>query len=275
MQGMHFTIFGTDKRLAYTAACLREQGYTVTEKDGSEDDPPQTEAVILPVPMTRDGVHVYAPSADKPMTLETLAASLPGGTRVFCGMAGKAADLFYRRGIRLYDYAQREEFAIRNAVPTAEGAAEILLRTLPVTVHGAAILVTGYGRTARACAALLDAMGAHLTVAARRCSALADADAHGYRGLYLREIARFMGQFDAVINTVPAAVLTERELSAMRRDCPVIEIASAPYGIDFEAARRLGVSVQIAPSLPGKIAPKTAGVILAETVLNILREGNA
>ena len=208
------------------------------------------------------------------MPLQMLAALLPEQTQVFCGMAKEAANLFYRRGIRLYDYAQRDEFAIRNAVPTAEGVAEILLRALPSTVQGSHILITGYGRTARACARLLDRMGAQITIAARRCSALASADAAGYTGLYLREMHRFMQRFDAVVNTVPAPVLLERELAAMRRDCPLVEIASAPYGTDFEAAQKHGISVQIAPSLPGRIAPKTAGIILADTVLHILREGN-
>ena len=83
-----------------------------------------------------------------------------------------------------------------------------------------------------------------------------------------------MHEMDAVVNTVPSTVLTHDVLRAMRRDCPVIEIASPPYGTDLDAAQALGIHVQIAPSLPGKVAPKTAGVILADTVLNILREGS-
>ena len=275
MQTMHFTVMGGDKRLYYTAEALRQAGHTVSILPGGENDTPKTPLLILPVPLSRDGKTIQAPAADKPMQLQTLAQRLSADTQVFCGMAGDAADLFYRRGIRLYDYAKREEFSIRNAVPTAEGAAEIVLRAIPSTIRGAQILVTGYGKTARACARLFGNMGAHVTVAARRCSALAAADSAGYRALYLDELYRFTDAFDAVVNTVPALVLGERELASLRRDCPIVEIASAPYGTDMDAAKRLGLSVHIAPSLPGKIAPKTAGGILAETVLNILREGNA
>ena len=275
MQTMHFTVLGGDRRLCYTAEALRQAGHTVTKLAGDVRDVPDTPLLVLPVPLTRDGETLSAPSADKPMPLQTLVDILPQSAQVFCGLAGDAADLFYRRGIRLYDYAKRDEFSIRNAVPTAEGAAEILLRYLPSTVQRARILITGYGKTARACARLLGNMGALVTVAARRCSALAAADSAGYRALYLDEIYRFTDTFDAVVNTVPACVLGERELAGVRRDCPIVEIASAPYGVDMDAARRLGLSVHIAPSLPGKIAPKTAGIILADTVLNILREGNA
>lgn len=272
---MHFTVAGGDNRLHYTAESLRERGYTVTRtKADTGEDYADTDVLILPVPLSRNGTTVFAPQAGDPVPVSLLAEKLPRTARVFCGVPRENAEPFFRRGIRLYDYAAREEFAVRNALPTAEGVAQILLQTLPVTVRGSAVLITGYGRTARACARLLSAMGAHVTVAARRCSALAFADTDGYRSLYLRELPRFMHGMDAVINTVPATVLTHDVLRAMRRDCPVIEIASPPYGTDLEAAKALGVHVQIAPSLPGKVAPKTAGVILADTVLNILREGS-
>ena len=272
---MHFTVAGGDNRLHYTAESLRERGYTVTRtKADTGEDYADTDVLILPVPLSRNGTTVFAPQAGDPVPVSLLAEKLPRTARVFCGVPRENAEPFFRRGIRLYDYAAREEFAVRNALPTAEGVAQILLQTLPVTVRGSAVLITGYGRTARACARLLSAMGAHVTVAARRCSALAFADTDGYRSLYLRELPRFMHGMDAVVNTVPATVLTHDVLRAMRRDCPVIEIASPPYGTDLEAAKALGVHVQIAPSLPGKVAPKTAGVILADTVLNILREGS-
>lgn len=272
---MHFTVAGGDSRLNYTAESLRERGYSVTRtKAGADEDYTDTDVLILPVPLSRNGTTVFAPQADDPIAVTLLAQSLPRSARVFCGMPQQHAEPFFRRGIRLYDYAAREEFAVRNALPTAEGVAQILLQTLPITVRGCSVLITGYGRTARACARLLCAMGAHVTVAARRCSALAFADTDGYRSLYLRELPRFVQEADAVVNTVPATVLTRDVLQAIRCDCPVIEIASAPYGTDLDAAHSLGVHVQIAPSLPGKVAPKTAGVILADTVLNILREGS-
>ncbi|MBQ7542413.1 MAG: hypothetical protein IJT44_09015 [Clostridia bacterium] len=275
LQTMHFIVAGGDARLDYTAEVLRERGYTVTRtKADAGEDYADAHLLILPVPLSRDGVHVQSGCAQTPLRIHALADKLPSDAQVFCGMPKDAAEPFFRRGVRLYDYAAREEFAVRNAAPTAEGVAQILLQTLPITIRGARILITGYGRTARACARLLSAMGAHVTIAARRCSALAFADTDGYRSLYLRELPRFMHEMDAVVNTVPATVLTRDVLEAMRRDCPILEIASAPYGTDMGEARRLGVRVQIAPSLPGKVAPKTAGTILADTVLNILKEGN-
>lgn len=263
-----FTVLGEDKRLFYTAEALRSLGHDVvcsTERLADSD------ILLLPVPVSRDGVTVN--TAD--IRLDFLASAVRRDCRVFCGMPKpEVSDLFFKRGIRLYDYAAREEFAVRNAVPTAEGVAEILLHTLPITLRGAHIFITGYGRCARASARLFTAMGARVTVAARRCSALAMASADGYRSLYLRELSHHIAEADAVVNTVPAVVLGEPVLCAMRRSCPIVEIASAPYGVDPALAKKYGITVIPAPSLPGKVAPKTAGIIIADTVLNILREGS-
>lgn len=42
--------------------------------------------------------------------------------------------------------------------------------------------------------------------------------------------------------------------------------------MDFEAAARLGVKVIWALSLPGKVAPVTAGRCIQTTIYNILQE---
>lgn len=54
----------------------------------------------------------------------------------------------------------------------------------------------------------------------------------------------------------------------------MIDIASAPYGTDFACARELGLNVIVPGSLPGKTAPKTAGEIIADAILNIIKEGS-
>ena len=58
----------------------------------------------------------------------------------------------------------------------------------------------------------------------------------------------------------------------IRKDCLVIDLASKPGGVDFKAASELGVKVVWALGLPGKVAPISAGRIIADTVMNILSE---
>ena len=77
---------------------------------------------------------------------------------------------------------------------------------------------------------------------------------------------------DIIFNTVPAVILDKGVLSGLKRDCLVVDLASKPGGVDFETAKELGVQIIWALSLPGKVAPITAGDIIHDTVLNVLRE---
>ena len=47
------------------------------------------------------------------------------------------------------------------------------MEQLPITIHGARVLVVGFGRVGRALAQRLAALGAKVTVAARRYESLA------------------------------------------------------------------------------------------------------
>ena len=74
------------------------------------------------------------------------------------------------------------------------------------------------------------------------------------------------------MNTVPARVLDGERLADLKPGCLVIDLASRPGGVDLEAAARLGVRVIWALSLPGRVAPVTAGKILRDTIYHILDE---
>ena len=50
----------------------------------------------------------------------------------------------------------------------------------------------------------------------------------------------------------------------------LIELASAPGGIDISEAKRLKSNVLWAASLPGKYAPQSAGELIGECVCDIL-----
>jgi len=73
--------------------------------------------------------------------------------------------------------------------------------------------------------------------------------------------------FDLVVNTVPAPVLDEYRLKGLNKDCLLLDIASAPGGVDRAAAKRLGIPYIWALSLPGKTAPKTAAHIIQKSII--------
>ena len=62
-------------------------------------------------------------------------------------------------------------------------------------------------------------------------------------------------------------------LGLLNKDALILDLASAPYGTDFEAAKELGIKAMTAPGLPGKTAPKTAGKLIAESIIKAAKGG--
>lgn len=281
------TIFvaGGDLRQARLAERLSEDNRVYTlgleKADGLEKAAAQPEALrgltpdylIFPIPVCSDPETVNTPFSSKRLDVEEV-LSLAGPETLVLG--GRLTEDFKarlsHRGLPFADLLEREEMAVRNAVPTAEGALQIAMEELPCTIFGMNILVTGYGRISRVLSRMLKALGARVKVSARRFSDLAWIEAEGCTPVRLRGLAEAVGDCRLIINTVPAPILGEEVLAKAPKDCLLIDLASKPGGVDIAAAGRLGLKAIWALSLPGKVAPLTAGDILFDTIQNIAGE---
>ena len=196
------------------------------------------------------------------------AAAAPG-TRVF---AGKALEPLRaecrRRGLPLTDYLRCEDFALRNAELTAEGAVGCLLQG-EGALRGSRVLLVGFGRIGKLLARKLCALGALVTVAARRPEDRALAELLGCRALRIPETGS--AQWDAVVNTVPATLFGAEELAAFGA-ARLVELASPPYGFDPAAAAALGKPIELLSGLPGKCAPVAAAAALRDTIYSVLED---
>ncbi len=177
--------------------------------------------------------------------------------------------------VRGEDFLSREDFAVLNAIATAEGALEIAMREMPITLHGSEALVIGYGRIGKQLCERLSALGARVTASARRDADFAWIAARGYAAAHSMRLDGTLHRYDAVFNTVPELVLPAERLNELKQACVVIDLASAPGGMDFEAAERLGVRYLWALSLPGKCAPESAARVMRLVLNRILEERGA
>lgn len=283
-QALNFWLAGGDRRQVWLARLLAEDGHAVhafalgpagagVREERTLAGAERADCVVLPLPAAGPEGGLNAPLAEGPVPLEEVLDALRPG-QIVC--AGRVDDrlraLAEGRGVRLFDYFAREELAVTNAVPTAEGAIQIALEELPITLHGSRALVIGYGRLGRALAPRLAALGARVTVAARRYEALAWAEGFGFAACPLGELGECLCGFDLAVNTVPAPVLGAAELGELKEGCLVIDLASLPGGVDLAAAERLGVKAVRALSLPGKTAPATAAAALRTAICHILNE---
>lgn len=277
-----FLFAGGDERQLYAADKLKKMGYetaaagfekydgAVPYKAESAENAYLYDAVVLPLPLTRDGENINAPFSENKISIKTLSEFVGKGKSVFGGkMSDDIKKLFSEN--KIYDCYSREDFQLLNAVPTAEGIAEIALRELPVTVNGATVVVFGFGRTGKAIGELFKAMGADVIIGARRASVLAEVEKRGFKTVNVSDDFDISEKIRMAVNTVPAEILSEKHLKQLK-GCLYAEAASAPYGTDLEKARAAGVNVILASGLPGKIAPESAGEIIAKTIINTVKE---
>ena len=295
-----FTVIGGDGRMTHLAERLAEEGYPVSLLGCGnhclplQDRPTELRicsalqkaaeeatVLILPLPATRDGVTVHCPrDPDCTVTLDELSAYLSRHTDMLL-FGGKLPKAFVEgNSPRVIDYYGNQVLQLRNAYITAEAALMTAMELTDRTLRDTSVAVLGYGRIGKYLARLLHTLGAAVTVCARREESLFEAASEGCHPLLITEGDPMSGlhplcrDHAILFNTIPAHVMTRELLMGLERDTLLIDLASAPFGVcdgDVrEATARNGLRYLRAPSLPGNYAPREAGRILAECILDTL-----
>lgn len=254
----NFAVIGQDGRQQAAGEYLKSRGYGVYRAEGVH----LADYILLPMPL----------SADTVSQVQLLHAAAKGALAFGGKISPEARAVAQSAGVELLDYLDREELAQHNAIPTVEGAIEILLSQRKRTLWNTKALVVGYGRIARLLCQRLAAFGAHVTVAARKPGARAAAEAMGYAAQPLAVLREAAEDAEVLINTVPAPVITAFVLQKLPKGAFVLDLASVPGGVDQTAAKRLELDTVWALSLPAKCAPVTAGEFVARTVLEMIAE---
>ncbi len=251
-------IVGGDARMDYAARALQDVGYAVTRTNDAL--PRGQSAILLPVKSTADGTHVFGTG----VTLAEVAACASQGSVIIGGGLPEALGGF--------DYMKNEAFLYDNARLTAEGALVLLGSSTDGELFGTDVAVIGMGRIAECLCPLLRAVGARVTVYARRPEVLSRARAMGAQAVrFSGALPASAAQHQIVCNTVPHVLYESALLSLVRRDVLLMELASAPGGFDMGAVRELGLQYVNGQGLPGKYAPRAAGELIADYVIQVLK----
>lgn len=285
-------VLGGDRRMDFAACELARLGFDVRQWGRRQEDDAvafsqcarewfaDVDVLMLPLPTSVDGTHLHTPlcGSEEGLRMETLVSIAPHAL----WLVGRFNETLRLRadkeGIRWIDYFDSEVLQLKNALPTAEGAIEIAMRELPVVLDGTEVAIIGYGRIGEVLAAKLKALGVNVTVYARRATACTRAELMSCRTKRIltapdgESQLAFDSKIRLIFNTVPSRLLTRSVLRELPGNCLIIDLASAPGGVDMNAAKELGLSAIWATALPGKCAPESAGVILAQTVYSILED---
>ena len=260
---------GGDERQNYVISKLIENGYNVNFINKIEENTNFYDGIILPLPMTVDNVKIN----NTDIEIKDFINNINSSQVVFAGKVNeKIIRMFNQRNIKMFDYYLRDEFALKNSVPTALGVLNYVLSKTKTVISETTILVIGYGRCARAICKIFDSLGASITAASRRYMTVAEAESNGINGCLIKDMDKFFENTDVIINTVPYPVIDKKYIDKLRKDTMIIDISSAPFGFDYQYAESVGIKIKLLPSIPGKCFPVSAGNIIADTIKNIIEE---
>lgn len=232
-----------------------------------------TDIIIGPIPFSNDNETLNAPFCSNPIPINDVFRSISKNQLLIAGrISEKISHMSKVYNVYTIDFLDRDEMAVLNAIPTAEGAIKIAIEEMPITLHNCNALVLGFGRVGKTLARILQSIGANTYVEARSYSDLAWIESYGYIQVPLNNLADYLPNMNVIFNTIPHVVLNYDLLYRIDRDTLIIDLASKPGGVDFEKARELGLNTIWALSLPGKVAPVTAAKFIKDTVYNIINE---
>lgn len=279
---LSFAILGGDLRYKILYEMLEEQGYNVKIFENPfsmhncsslKETLENSNIVIAPIPVVKNknSLFINCNSCEEISVKQLFSEMYRNNIKIFLGgvitKEIKADASNY--GINVYDFFEQEYIAILNAIPTAEGAIKTAIEESERTIFESNVLVTGYGRCAKALCNLLKAMGAkcHATYRNEKDHALIKSASITPIDFY--DIIKNVSDKDFIFNTIPSLVFDKEILKKINKNCIIIDIAQAPGGVDYSFARNINIRAFYCPGLPGRVAPFTAAQILKEAILNI------
>ncbi|MDG5789002.1 dipicolinic acid synthetase subunit A [Evansella sp. AB-P1] len=286
---MHIAIVGGDARQLEVIRKLSEldgklsligfdqldDGFVGAKKQTFQTlDPSTVDAIILPISgMNQDGEVESIFSGEKTIFPENWLESTKKNTKLYTGISNeRLKSMASDAKLELLELMERDDVAIYNSVPTAEGTIMMVIQNTDITIHNANIIVTGLGRVGMTIARTFKNLGGKVEVVANEPELRARALEMNMNSYPVESLPKCVRKADIIINTIPAKILTVDVLSRMPPHTLVVDIASKPGGTDFRYAEKRGIKALLAPGLPGIVAPKTAGQIIAKVLSTLLLE---
>ncbi|MGG0718781.1 dipicolinic acid synthetase subunit A [Robertmurraya massiliosenegalensis] len=289
LTGLHLAVIGGDARQLEIIRRLTEldaklsligfeqldHAFTGAVKEKMDEvDFSNIDAIILPVAGTSlDGQVDTIFSNEKVYLSKEILLETPSHCTVYSGITNSyLSGITKKADRRLVQLFQRDDVAIYNSIPTVEGTIMMAIQHTDFTIHGSNVLVLGLGRVGMTVARTFDALGAHVKVGARKTEHIARITEMSLTPFQLKNLEEHVKDVDICINTIPYMVVTASVISKMPPHTLVIDLASKPGGTDFRYAEKRGIKALLAPSLPGIVAPRSAGQILANVLSRVLKE---
>ena len=73
-----------------------------------------------------------------------------------------------------------------------------------------------------------------------------------------------------IFSTPAEMLLTEEKLGHAKKGALILDLASPPYGVDLEAAERMGLKAWRESGVPGRYCPQSAAKALIKAVKTVI-----
>jgi dipicolinate synthase subunit A len=232
---------------------------------------------LFPIPGISASGALFAPAAPAPIVPDrAMLAGMAPRAHIILGWADTNLKASAEAlSIKLHEYEWDRSLMLQRTPAIIEGLIKIVIENTAITIHNAKACVVGQGTIGAVLARYLVALGAHTHVAARNAEQRAAAYVAGATPHLLQDLPALAPSLDLVFSTVPARVLGEDVLSRLPKSALVVDLAAPPGGVDFDAAKRLGLNAIWGRGL-GSRAPVTVGASqwggIRERIEAILRE---
>ena len=257
-------VMGGDERMIHAARILSADTLFLGEQT---DTNKKYDAIVLPMPLSRDGENVVCPIEKKRFPFADIIEYTAENARVFAG--GKAlalTEICRENNFALENYSESETLVLKNAKLTAEAAVMLLIQHSSGSLLGSTVLITGYGRIARFMAKELSVFNSRVIIAARKPEVRVLAELDGFSAIDVNGIHDVIGECDYIANTVPTQLFSENNLAKMKEWTIFEELATLPQEPTRSLCEKCGGKYVFAGGLPGKFSPEAAGKFIAEEI---------
>ena len=264
---MNFCIIGGDLRNFFLAKILSREKHEVKlygfdklenfkECEKYDEMIRNSDNIVLPISFSKDNQYVNMPFSNKDIAIREIFYYLENKTIFVGNMHQELKEELHRKHNQVIDFMEKEEFAIFNAIPTAEATIEIMLKNTKKILQNSNCLIMGFGRIGKVLAYKLQGLSAKVTCVITNEVEKAWAVAYGYETTKIENLQKNctkFKQYDIIINTIPKVIFKE-ELKEFKKETLVIDLASKPYGIDRKIAEQEKLNFIEALGLPRKIS---------------------
>ena len=223
--------------------------------------------IVGPIPFSKDGVNVLMPYSNQKITIKECVKKICNNNKL---VVGQVSDDIYNlakdSNLEIVDIMKCEELVILNTIATAEGTIQVLMKNTDTILQGLSVLILGFGKVAKTLAYKLYNMQMDVTCAVRKNTDLSWISAYGYNRKNIHELSSYVGDYDIIINTIPAIVVGKKEIEKINNETLVVDLASYPGGIDVDEIKKKDIKYVWALGLPGKVAPVTSAKYIRQTI---------